>query len=228
MRGVLVVVVVCAAGCGSSPGKPADASPAPDGLEIDAAPACQPTLLTGGSDVVAQGWSVVAQPPDTLSLGPDYVRLQTSTVSGARMGGQLLLSRAAAVPADQAFTLRITMLVEQVNPHNPSDSAAAILGAFTPQYGVGVERDQMIYLDAGAIGWADGSGTFPINVVDGAYHTYELAVDADHMARVRVDGVMALSRAGFQVNGTIAVGDQTNDANVDSALRIRSITKLCP
>lgn len=35
-------------------------------------------------------------------------------------------------------------------------------------------------------------------------------------------------RTGFVSNGAIAIGDQTNDANVDSVLRIRSVTKLCP
>ena len=29
-------------------------------------------------------------------------------------------------------------------------------------------------------------------------------------------------------NGTIAIGDQTNDVNVDGAVRIKSVERLCP
>jgi hypothetical protein len=85
----------------------------------------------------------------------------------------------------------------------------------------------MIYLDATGIGWADDSLSFPFTVIDGAYHTYELSVDAGGGATVRVDGIQALTRTGFTTSGTIAVGDQTNDAAVDSTLRIRSVTRLC-
>lgn len=65
-------------------------------------------------------------------------------------------------------------------------------------------------------------------VASGAFHTYLLAVDADGTARVSIDGAPALTRAGFTTNGTIAIGDQTNDRAVDSMLRLRSVALLCP
>jgi hypothetical protein len=41
-----------------------------------------------------------------------------------------------------------------------------------------------------------------------------------------VDGAPDLTRSGFMFDGAIAIGDQTNDVDVDSVLRIRSVTKL--
>jgi hypothetical protein len=195
---------------------------------IDAV-ACEPdVLLVGGMDVAAQGWSLVMQPPAQLSNGPDYVRLATSTTTGASTSGQLLLNYPGAVETGKPFKLQIVMLVESVNPHNSFDSAAAILGSFTPPFGAGNDRSQMIFLDSNRIGWADDTQSFDAAVANNAYHTYELSVDAANVARVSIDGNAALMRTGFTFNGAIAIGDQTNDANVDSVLRIRSVTKLCP
>lgn len=86
----------------------------------------------------------------------------------------------------------------------------------------------MIYLDSSAIGWADDSASSPITITDGAYHTYVLSVDASSNAEVTVDGTPVLTRSGYTTNGTIAIGDQTNEPNVDATVRIRSVRLLCP
>ncbi|HEY0479552.1 MAG TPA: hypothetical protein VGD37_18660, partial [Kofleriaceae bacterium] len=181
----------------------------------------------GGTDVTTQGWSLVMQPPAQLSNGPDYVKLQTMT-GAATTSGQLLLNYPGAVEPGKPFKLQVVMLIEAVNPHNQFDSAAAIMGSFSNGVGTPAERAEMIYLDAARIGWADDTQAFNATVVNNAYHTYELSVDAAGVARVTVDGTAALTRTGFAFNGAIAIGDQTNDANVDSTLRIRSVTRLCP
>ena len=230
MRDFSWCLVLGLAGCGTVKGAPgADAGPdAAIDAAPDAAPPCGPTtLLAGGNDLAAQGWTVTMQAPATVTNGLDYVRLETSSAVGARVGGQLLLSRAGAVTAGAPFKLQVVMMVESVTPHNAFDSAAAILGAFTAPFGTGVQREQMIYLDGRAVGWADDTQSYAVTVLDGAYHTYELSVDASNVARLTIDGAQALMRTGFVSNGTIALGDQTNDLNVDSALRIRSVTKLC-
>jgi hypothetical protein len=228
---VLTFVLPVAAACGSVKQMAADASPAGDAPAPDApapdAPTCPTRLLTGGTDIAPQGWSLVMQPPAQLTNGPDYVKLQTSTNSGALSGGQLLITYPGAVEMGKPFKIQVVMLVEVVSPHNQFDAAAAILGSFTPPFGAGNDRNQMIYLDSGKIGWADDTQSFPVAVTDNAYHTYELSVDAGGAAAVTVDGTQALTRTGFTTNGAIAVGDQTNDANVDSTLRIRSVTRLC-
>lgn len=207
-----IVPSVAAAACGSGKHPP------------DAA-TCPTELLTGGTDIASQGWSVVMQAPATLTNGPDHVKLQTTT--GATTSGQLLLDYPGAVEVGKPFKIQVVMQVDAVSPHNPLDSAAAILGSFTPQFGTSAQRGQMIYLDAAKIGWADDTQSFAVAVTDNAYHTYELSVDAGGAATVSVDGARALTRNGFTTNGAIAVGDQTNEANVDSTLRIRSVTRLC-
>ncbi|SEM68733.1 hypothetical protein SAMN05444354_12124 [Stigmatella aurantiaca] len=185
-------------------------------------------LLTGGDDIAAQGWTTVSQTPNTLTYGEGYVRLATSTNSGGRTSGQLLITRANAFDATKPFTLRATLQVESANNHNSLDSGAAILGSFTPPAGQALDRSQMIYLDNAAIGWADDTQSAAFPVTDGAYHVYELSVDAAKVATVSIDGVAKLTRNNFAANGTIAFGDQTNDPNVDGVMRIKSVELLCP
>ncbi len=245
MRGALLGFAMSTAsllGCGSSNQRadasvpPIDAAPEVDAAidapavdaMIDAPPPCPKTLLVGGRELAAQGWLTASQAPSTLSDGPDYTQLQTTTTASAQTGGQLLIYHPAAVELDQPFKLQVVMLVEQVSPHNPLDSAAAILGSFMPTVGNNTDRAQMIYLDAARLGWADDSQSFAAPVVNGAYHTYELSVDASRVARVTVDGTPALMRNNFSTNGTIALGDQTNEPNLDGTVRIRSVTLLCP
>ena len=185
-------------------------------------------LLVGGTDIAAQGWTTVAQAPNTLTYGADHVRLATSTNGGGRTSGQLLITRANAFDTTKPFKLQVTMQVESVNNHNSLDSGAAILGSFTPPFGNATDRSQMIYLDSAALGWADDTQSAAFPTTDGAYHVYELAVDAAKVATVSVDGVAKLTRSNFTVTGTIAIGDQTNDQNVDGAVRIKSVERLCP
>lgn len=232
MRGGLVSLAwLLLAACGTVKQRAPDANTPPDVAPIaDAAPdtpVCQPkTLLAGGTDVTTQGWSLVSLQPFAISDGSDFVRLQTTTNAGATTSGELLLSYPGAVEPGKPFKLQIVMLVEAVNPHNQFDSAAAIMGSFSN--GTPAERAEMIYLDAARIGWADDTQAFNATVVNNAYHTYELSVDAAGVARVTIDGTAALMRTGFAFNGAIAIGDQTNDPNVDSTLRIRSVIRLCP
>jgi hypothetical protein len=228
MRGA-VLFVVAIAGCGSGKNPGIDANMAADSAVDTGAAGCQPeVLLAGGTDVAQQGWSTVMQAPASLTYGPDYVQLTTSTTTNATTGGQLLLTHSSALEPGTPFGVQVVMLVETVTPHNPLDSAAAIMGAFTAPFGTTSERGQMIYLDGGSIGWADNTQAFTASIANNAYHIYELSVGADSIARVSVDGVQALTRNGFAWNGVIAIGDQTNEANVDSVLRLRSVTKLCP
>ena len=184
-------------------------------------------LLVGGTDIAAQGWTTVSQAPSTLTYTEDYTRLETSTSTGARTSGQLLIAKANALDPTQPFKLRVTMQVESASRHNQLDSGAAILGSITGSVGTQTDRSQMIYLDNAAIGWADDTQASAFAVTDGAYHVYELSVNTDKVATVSVDGVAKLTRNNFTTNGTIAIGDQTNDPNVDGAVRIKSVEKLC-
>jgi hypothetical protein len=218
---------------------PPDASPpdaSPDASLVDAsvdassvldAGGCQPTvLLQGGADVVAQGWTVSMMAPSNISYMQSSTGLTTSTTTGARTSGMLLLSYPNAVQVP--FAIEVVMRVDSVNPHNQLDSAAAILASFNPPFGNGGDRAQMVYLDSTSIGWADDSQSAAATVMDTEAHTYVLSVDEQNIARVSVDGVNKLTRNNFTTNGTIALGDQTNDPNVDAVVQIESVTKLCP
>jgi len=215
------------AGCGSVNDTPPDAPAEPD-ASPDAA-TCPKDLLVGGTSmtVEAQGWTVAMQAPASLTYGADYVRLETTTNASARTSGQLLLHRQGSLPPPP-FGFEVELLVERVNSHNQLDAAAAILGSFTPPAGVNSDRAEMIYLDAGQIGWADDTQSSAATIAGGVYHKVRLTVAADGTAQVALDGNMVASRAGFTSNGAIAVGDQTNDPAVDAATQIRRITLLCP
>src|ERR1043166_1594163 len=98
MRGVLACMIA-SIGCGSGKNTPADANTG----DIDAA-GCQPRmLLVGGTDVTPQGWGIVMQAPASVTYGPDYVHLQTSTTTGATKSGQLLLNYPGAFEAGKPF-----------------------------------------------------------------------------------------------------------------------------
>jgi tetrahydromethanopterin S-methyltransferase subunit D len=185
-------------------------------------------LLVGGTDIASQGWLTASQMPATVTAGADFTRLATSTNSGASTSGQVLIYKTGVVDAGVPFTITAELQVESVSPHNSLDSGAAILGAFTPGFGTSVQRSQMVFLDAAAIGWADDTQSAPLVVTNGQYRTYVFSVDAANTARLSVDGVPMLTRSNFVSNGTIAFGDQTNDANVDGVMRIRSISRVCP
>lgn len=231
-RGALLACVVAA--CDSeNDQRHLDASVA-DGESPDAPPdappdaSCERTLLVGGTDVTAQGWTIVTSGPATVSYGADYVELQTSTNTTASTGGHLLLSYPGAVTAGTAFKLEVEILLQSMTPHNQFDAPAAIMGAFTLPFGIPAERAEMIYLDAAALGWADDTQSYAAAISNGSYHTYVLSVDAANNATVTIDGTAALTRSPFTSNGTIAIGDQTNEPNVDGTMRIRSVRLLCP
>jgi hypothetical protein len=229
-------VLAFALGCGSHPAARSDAAiDAPADAAVDARPdappdaACKKQLLVGGMDVIAQGWHVVAQPVDTLSNGSDYVELHTSTPTNAPSGGELLLAYGSAFAPNAPFSLEVVEQVVQVSLHNQLDAAAAIMGSLTGANGTAQERGEMVYLDPTAVGWGDDSQSFAFGVVDGNYHTFVLSVDAAGAATFTVDGAMALTRQGYTSSGTIAIGDQTNDPNVDATTRYRSVVlSQCP
>jgi hypothetical protein len=246
-----VAVLLCLAGCGGvSDGDDPDdaddggddedddgldASSADAGLdagEADAdladAPCMTRNLFLGGTAPEEQGWTVTAQGSANIgTFGPTITTLETQTTGGTS-GAQLLISLPDAVEPGEPFIVELVMRVLAVNAHNAFDGAAVLMGSYAGQFGKGNDRAQMLYVDADAIGWTDDTEFVPASAIDGAFHTYVLAVDAAGDATVSRDGVELLSRVGFTTNGTIAFGDQTNDANVESSLYIRSVSLLCP
>jgi len=200
-----------------------------DARVVDAPPdACVPTpLFIGGTDPTAQGWTVNRGGSATISTaGPSITSLLTNTVGGS--GGYQLLSKAGLLTPGQPFDIELSMQVNSVNTHNFLDGAAVLMARYTSSFGDGTDRAQMLYVDPDRIGWTDDTGSFLTNSVDGSFHTYRLKVDSAGNATVYRDGISVLTRVGYVTNGTIAFGDQTNDANIESNLYIRSLTLRCP
>lgn len=231
----LTALVLGGLGCGKVQDTPSDAATSvPDAPAPDAAAACKPKpMLLPGSDIVPQGWTQIASPPATLTNpdGGSFVQLTTTTQTNATVSGALLLTYPKAFTPGTPAVIEIQMKVVQVNNHNQYDAAVAILPAVTgtgTQGPIGSDRDQMVYLDSGAVGFADDTQTpFQFNVLDGQYHTYVMAIDASNTLTFKVDGTVALVRTNISSNGTFGIGDQTNDPMVDGSIQIRSITKLC-
>jgi hypothetical protein len=232
MRVLAGFVLAAVAACGNVEQTP-DASTLPDsppgtpdaGMP-DAGGCVDTAIFLGGMDVAAQGWDVTQSGAASVNtFGPTITQITTQTVGSG--GAQLLISKRNAVTPGAAFIVELSMQVMAADPHNFLDGASVLMGSFSGGFGDGVERGEMIYIDPGAIGWADDTGTAPGNATD-TFHNYRLSVDAGGNATVSRDGVALLNRAGFTTNGTIAFGDQTNDANVEANLLIRSVTLICP
>lgn len=222
--------IAVAVGCGDDPARAIDAAAGADGA-IDApasdAPSCAPrSLLVGGQPVEPQGWTIVQSGAAAVTLAGDATRLTTTTVGGA--GAHLLLTRAGALDPSRPFAISVELQVAAVAAHNPLDAAAAILAGFTPPFGVGAERAQMLYLDAARVGWADDSAQHAVAVTDGRAHTVRLDYDGAGVMQVRFDGALALTRAGFVPGDTLAIGDQSNDPGLEATVDVRAVTELCP
>lgn len=190
---------------------------------------CTPTvLLTGGTDVVAAGWTVVGSGPSAVLSAPgaDITQLATATVGSN--GSHLLLSHAQLPTAGEPLALELVLKVVAVGNHDPLDAAVAVLGAFTAPFGLPAERAQMFYVDSDEVGWSDGAQSAAANAVDDTFHTYVLRVDAGGTANVYRDGTLLLTRTSFTLNGTVAIGDQTNEPGIDSTIQIKSVRRLCP
>lgn len=236
MRAGLAVVMAffIGAGCGDDAQSAKHPDAAVDAPQpIDAVPACQPTpLLVAGTDLATQKWKVVQSQPSTLTNPPgaDFIQIDTSTTGNAP-GGELLLSFTSASALAPPFKLAIVMKVVSLTAHppDPLDAAAAIMPSFSGLSGSQTEREQMVSIESTKIGCGDGKPSVPATLVDGAFHTYTLAVDANKTMTVTLDdqATPVITRAQITLGGTFAIGDQTNDPNVDSSLQIRSITKLC-
>jgi len=186
------------------------------------------TLFDGALDYSAQGWTLTsASPSYTANIVEGALELGTTTASGAFTGGHALLWRTLPTAMGAPFTFEVDLRLIAASRHNPSDAGAAILASFTPVFGMPAQRSQMIYLETDRIGWANDSASAAVDL-DDAFHTVRFSIDSDDLARVTVDGTEVLTRSSFETNGNIAIGDQTNDPNVDGTMRIRAVRLVCP
>lgn len=222
------------AACGSVSNLP-DGGPQGDGADSPdgggTPDACMNRVLfDGGLPYAQQGW--VLQQSGTVSVVDDpalqATSIQTQT-SPTGLGSFALLSLPGAVPAGP-FTLDWEVMVLSVTTHNQFDAAVALLGSYGGGFGLPIDREQMFYIDRDRIGWGDDTQSLPMNAIDNMFHTYRFSVDAQRVATVRRDvGSAPIGRMSFTTDGNLAMGDQTNDANVEASMSIRRLTLVqCP
>lgn len=224
----IALLFTVAVACGDS-GQFQDAAVADAGLpdaRVDAAPdaSCDTVLLAPGTLPETQGWTAVTEMPFTTTLRPTDVELSTS--NGTRTSGMLLLTFPSGLSTTTPFDLSVELAVDRVDAHNMLDAGAAILLSYTPPFGSGPQRSQMLYVDGAAIGWGDETNQAAFNNIDGNFHDYRFGYDGAGKLEVRVDGVLLLTRMNPEI-GTLAIGDQTNDLNVNSTIRIKRVVKHC-
>lgn len=188
-------------------------------------------VLDGGFLPSEQGWNVVTDfnlPPDVSTDG-NVLTINTIGISpppGVPSGQVTLFYRDVGIDKTNGFSLELILKVLEVSEkHNPFDAGIAFLTSYNPEFFAGFpsDREQLIYFDEDSIGWGDESGSFAIDTTS-EFHTYRLTVENNGMATVFVDNVLALQRSGFQTNGIIAFGDQTNDLGVDGRLAVKNIS----
>jgi hypothetical protein len=125
------------------------------------------------------------------------------------------------------FAIEWRLLVRSADPHNFLDAGVAFMPSYSSWPGTREERDQMIYFDMSAIGFADDTQSYSMATT--VVHIYRLAVDSAGNATVSVDGTDRLTRSNLTINGTIAFGDHTNDAMVDGDFEISQLRIItCP
>lgn len=200
-------------------------------LAIAAHQAKADVVLDGGFLPSEQGWNALTDfnlPPDVSTDG-SILTVNTIGISppaGVPSGQFTLFYRNLGIDQTAGFSLELILRVLKVSEqHNLFDAGIAFLPSYHPDFfpGYPTDREQLIYFDEDGIGWGDETDSFALDTTND-FHTYRLTVENNGMASVFVDNVLALQRSGFQTNGIIAVGDQTNDLGVDGRLAVRSIS----
>jgi len=187
-------------------------------------------VLNGGFLPNQQGWDVLTDfnlPPDVSTDG-NTLTVNTIGISppGIPSGQYTLFYRDVGIDVASGFSLELILKVLEVSqPHNFLDAGIAFLASYNPNVaaGSGTEREQLIFFDENSIGWGDESSSFALDTTKD-FRTYRLSVDKSGIASVFVDNVLALQRSGFQTNGIIAFGDQTNDFGIESRFAVKSIS----
>ncbi len=178
-------------------------------------------LLSGDATPDLEGWTGYLETAATTTDG-QVITVDTaaspSTQSVSSWGRPL----AATWFATHDLEWRARVITATANPY---DGSAVVFPAFSGWYGVGVEREQMVMLETGAVTWGDQSQSYPLATT--AWHTYRLAFPATGGLALYVDGALALQRATFTAGAAIGFGDHTNDAGFDGTFQLDAV-RLVP
>jgi hypothetical protein len=188
----------------------------------DAPSACVPRrLLIGGQPVEAQGWTIERVGSGTVTYGGGMTTL--TTTSNAR---QLIVLR-DAFPSSR-WALTITAQVVQSGGCTAGHAAAAFMAGFHAPVGDAADRARMLCAREDGTSWGDGSVSTGVAIDTLGQIKLERTANGIRAIVQSAGGMSTLSSSGFTSNGTIAIGDQTTDAGLDSTIRIALVDLTCP
>jgi len=198
------------------------------------AQSAQSTVLNGSLLPQNQGWSVSTNTVIPLDVATNDNTLTLNTIgvltSVDQLPGRAVMWFYREVPFDfkWGFSIEFTLKVLKVEKsHNSFDAGIMFYGStIDPSSNfTGGPRSQMIFFDEHAIGWGDETDQtkwFGMKTTD-TFHTYTLTVDDNEVAKVYVDGTLALQRNKWEGIPRIGFGDMTNDVGVNGRFSIRDI-----
>lgn len=210
--------------CYRDPQGTTDGPPGGDGAPGDGTPAttCTPRrLLTGGTDVTAQGWTIERVGAGTIAYAAGSTML--ATTNDAR---QLIVLR-DAFPPDR-WTLVVTGDITASGGCMPNNAAAAVMASFHDPTGDANDQARMLCFTADGVRWGDGGGSVSGVPFAGAVTLAPTSTGIRATFTLEGGGTLAISSGPFTTNGSIAIGDQTTAAGLDSQLRIQSVDLMCP
>jgi len=206
----------------------------------------QKTVLNGSRlpQAQKQPWSVSKNAVTPLDVATNGRVLTLNTIGVLRSIDQLPTQKAVMwfyreVPFDLelGFSIEFTLKVHEVEKsHNLNDAGIMFYGSTIDPSGnyAGGPRSQMIFFDEDAIGWGDETEKrnkagkrnkrerFQMDTTN-TFHTYTLTVDDEGVAKVFVDGTLALQRSKWRGIPRIGFGDMTNDVGVNGRFSIGDI-----
>lgn len=191
----------------------------------------QTTVLNGSLLPQNQGWLVSTNAVTPLDVVTNGHALTLNTIGVLRsidqLPGQAVVWFYKEVPFDfdLGFSIEFTLKVHEVEQsHNLNDAGVMFYGSTIDPTGnfAGGPRNQMLFFDKNAIGWGDESRRFEMNTTD-TFHTYTLTVNGKGVAKVYVDGMLALQRDKWEGIPRIGFGDMTNDVGVNGRFSIGDI-----
>lgn len=184
--------------------------------------ACVPRrLLTGGQPVEGQGWTIARVGSGTITYGGGMTTL--TTTENAR---QLIVLRDAFPPSRWALT--IVAQVVQSGGCMAGHAAAAFMAGFHDPVGDTADRARMLCVRDDGSAWGDGTVSTGVGLDTLGQIKLERTANGIRATVQSAGGMSTFSSGGFTSNGTIAIGDQTTNAGLDSTIRIVSVDLTCP
>lgn len=189
------------------------------------------TVLKGSQLPQMQGWLVSTNAITPLDVTTNGSHLTLNTIGVPRSHDEVVgktfmwFYKEIPINLNSKFSIEFPLKVHKTqNPHNLMDAGIMFYGSTVSPANnfAGGPRNQMIYFDENAIGWGDESEKFEMDTTD-TFHTYRLTVNRKGVAKVYVDGKLAMQRNDWKSHSIIGFGDMTNDDGVNGKFSIGKI-----